>query len=124
MKEYIFTTTQLMAFCQALSLDLNASLRRDPQELITALRTSDFANFAVKTAERFSGRICISKAMERVLDELRSDVEYRKSWEANLACSFRDALSAQDVTPDQVVNDGAKRFMELLLLQVDDEKEQ
>ncbi|MHA2062854.1 MAG: hypothetical protein ACXABY_00510 [Candidatus Thorarchaeota archaeon] len=67
----------------------------------------------------------VSKAVKRLRRALRENPEFRESWKANLAMAFYDACPPQSSFKGSkkldVTNDGAERFLRLLLSQPDRE---
>lgn len=71
----------------------------------------------------------IQEAMEVVTNELKNDLDYRRSWEANIAMAFKDTWSwtlkeNSDCVPSEMIHDisnrAARHFLAILCIDSED----
>lgn len=62
-------------------------------------------------------KITIQQAVEKLIEELKADESYYYGWQANIAVAMQDAYGEAEDKSDihAISNEGAKRFLELLM---------
>ncbi len=71
--------------------------------------------------------ITTQQAVEHLQKALKEDPDYYYGWQANIAMGFKDEYAKHTAlghhidgeTIHEIANDGAKRFLDLLLLHID-----
>lgn len=90
---------------------------------IRNVATNQIEVIEMKTENRNGGGsgqgISVEKAVDRLIEELRADKGFYYTWQSNIAMSILDVWHADrngaELDNHKVVNDGAKRFLDLLI---------